>query len=231
MRSNQLAMNPNFEHAIFELTQPINGQYPRPWVTDLTDPRKANTFIVGKNQRNGFRVEDVGSHQRHVDALFNRNGEECRKLYDQITGNKPSPTRKNSDCLVSELNAVDVFSILETNVICYSTPMSADLRLNSHIGGTSRGEEIFRFLLTQIKPSVLIVHGAGAVKNLEKVLKCELGPLPSHEDDLRLNECDGMLVVAIPSLAPPAYNKWIGWAPAHLKRVAAAVAKYLAVSK
>jgi len=221
-------MNPPFEQAVAELTKPINGQYPRPWVSDLTDPQKANTFIVGKNQRNGFKVEDVGSHQRHLDALFNRNGEGCRKLYDQITGNNPSPTRKNSDRLVRELRAVGVSSILETNVICYSTPMSADLRLDSHIGGTSRGEEIFRFLLSQISPSVLIVHGAGAMKNLQKVIKCKLGPMPSHEDDLCLNECDGVLVVVIPSLAPPAYNKWIGWAPAHLEKVAVAVATYLA---
>lgn len=52
--------------------------------------------------------------------------------------------------------------------------------------------------------------------------------MPSHEDDLCLNECDGMLIVVIPSLAPPAYNKWIGWAPAHIKKVAVAIATHLA---
>jgi hypothetical protein len=44
----------SLERAIRPLTSPINGQLPRPWMTDLTDPREALVFIVGKNQRSGY---------------------------------------------------------------------------------------------------------------------------------------------------------------------------------
>ncbi|MEO2054551.1 MAG: hypothetical protein ABGX83_04495 [Nitrospira sp.] len=221
-------MDVKFERKIKEFTEPLNNQYPRPWMTKLKNPCKADTFIVGKNQRNGYSVEAVGSHQRHLDALFNRNGQGCRKLYDEITSGKASPTRKNCDNFVGILEGVGVRRILETNVICYSTRMSADLWLKTHTGGGKRGEEIFRFLLETIKPKVLIVHGIGASNNLAPILGVDLGNVPCSIDDLRLNDCGGMLVVVIPSLAPPEFSKkWSRWAPAHMTKVAKAVARHL----
>lgn len=217
-----------FEAVIREMTKPVNNQYPRPWMSKLRDPLKSEVFVIGKNQRNGYKVGTV-SHERHVSALFNEEPEACRKLYDEMTAGKPSPTRKNMDQLVAELEGVGIDNVLETNVICYSTPMSADLRHKSHIGGARRGEEIFRFLLFSIKPKVLIVHGSGASKKLKSILNCELPAPPNCADDgLMLCRCGGMLVIVIPSLSPPAYNKWSSWAPAHLTRVANAVACHLA---
>jgi len=220
-------MDVQFDLKIKDLTKPLNNQYPRPWMTKLTIPYEADTFIVGKNQRNGYPVDVSGSHQRYLDALFNRNGEGCRKLYDEITRGKSSPTRKNIDIFVRELEGVGVRRILETNVICYSTPMSPDLRLEIHAGGEKRGEEIFRFLLTVIKPKILVVHGVGASKKLSSILGIDLGRVPTSVNDLRLYHCDGMFVVVIPSLAPPAFNVWSTWAPAHLAKVAKAVARHL----
>ena len=215
-----------FEAKIREITKPLNGQYPRPWMTDLRDPLLAEVFVVGKNQRNGYPTDAV-SHERHVAALFNEEPGACRRLYCELTGGKPSPTRKNIDRLVAMLKDIGVDRVLETNVICYSTPMSVDLRHEFHIVGAKRGEAIFRFLLTSIEPKVLIVSGSGATKKLRTILNCNLPDPPNcAEDGLVLCRCGAMLVIVIPSLAPPAYNKWSSWAPAHLAQVANAVADH-----
>ena len=173
-------MTSKFEEVIRQLTKPINDQFPRPWMTKMTNPAEADLFIVGRNQKNGYPVESVGSQERHLDALFNRNGMSCRSLYDEITGGNPSPTRVNTERFSSLLEERGISRILETNVICYSTPMSADLRLNEHIGGMERGEEVFRYLIGEINPSVLVVHGIGATKQLESILGERILPFPTY---------------------------------------------------
>lgn len=214
------------EPTISQLTKPLNCQYPRPWMTKMTNPLDAEVFIVGKNQRNGYDSAVI-SHQRHLDALFNRNGESCRKMYDEMTAGKASPTRKNTDGFVQLLESKGVTNILETNVICYSTPMSADLRATEHAGGSRRGEEIFRYLLQAIRPKVLVVHGAGSTKNLASILKADLGREPESTEDLQLKEAGGYLVAVIPSLAPPAFNKWSRWSDEYLTRLANSIAEHL----
>jgi hypothetical protein len=108
------------EAKIRRLTQPVNGQFPRPWMTDMVNPEEARVFIVGQNQATGFPPALVGGHKVYIDALFNRNGRSCRQLYDAIRGPEgPSPTRKNIDALREALAHVGVHDVLETNVICY----------------------------------------------------------------------------------------------------------------
>ncbi|WP_157137870.1 hypothetical protein [Herbaspirillum lusitanum] len=216
-----------FEEKIRQLISPVNDQYPRPWMTRLSEPMSANIFIVGKNQRNGYSKNHVETADKYLDALFNRNGQGCRELYDKVTKGKPSPTRKNTDRLVSTLETAKVTGILETNVICYSTPMSSDLSRNRHVGGKDRGEEIFRYLLSSIKPRALIVHGASASRQLASILETEVGKVPMHANDICSSEINGMLVVVIPSLAPPAFNKWSSWSQAHFNSVANIVASHL----
>lgn len=77
-----------FEDAIRRLTEPLNGQFPRPWMTELKEPLSANVFIVGKNQAKGYEVGRL-THERHMKALFNRGGESCRRVYDEMTGFSP----------------------------------------------------------------------------------------------------------------------------------------------
>jgi len=216
-----------FEETVGNLTQPLNGQYPRPWMTKLIDPQNADVFIVGKNQRNGYDCSKLGTHQRHMDALFNRNGETCRQMYDRMTAGKASPTRKNTDSFVQVLESKGVTDILETNVICYSTPMSADLRLDQHTGGSTRGEEIFRYLMAKIKPKVLVVHGTGSRKKLASILRTDLGSEPHFVEDIRLHMVEDYMVAVIPSLAPPAYNKWSPWSQEHLSLLAIKIAAHL----
>ena len=216
-----------FEEKIRDLTRPINGQLPRPWMTALTNPQEAGVFIVGRNQRKGYPARDI-SHKRHLDALFNRNGESCRGLYDSVTNGKPSPTRKNTDRLVCRLNRRNIHNVLETNVICYSTPMSADLRKSAHDGGARKGEEIFRFLLEEIAPAVLIVHGAGTVKQVSNILRVPQLKVPNSIDEICDVQTERHLVIPIPSLAPPEFNRWSSWSDGYLDNVADRVRDKLA---
>ncbi len=220
-----------FESDITELTKPLNGQYPRPWMTDLSDPLQAKVFVVGRNQAKTYCVESIGHHSRHLNALFNRNGETCRGLYDELSKGKSSPTRQNIDLLANELRDAGVYDILETNVICYSTPMSSDLSRRLHAGGQQRGDEIFRYLLKTIRPSMLIVHGGSSRSALEKALGAKLPSVPSNPANLtkaNINHGElNVIVYPIPSLAPPAFNAWKKWSAEYLHRLAVDIADEL----
>jgi len=221
----------DFESQLRKLLEPLNGQYPRPWMTTLKDPLSARVFIVGKNQAKGFDTDKVGTMARMCDSLFNRNGMTCRGLYDEITGYSPSPTRQNTDTLTATLRDTGITEVLETNVICYSSPMSADLRLAAHAGGRVRGSEIFLFLLQAIQPQVLIVHGAGARDTLSKFLGSELAPIPQSPAPVMSSDVEyngnPMLVIVSPSLAPPKYNQHSSWVWQYLDKACRVAAKRL----
>ena len=224
-------MQSRFEQRIRGLTRPINEQYPRPWMTKLQDPLQATVFIVGKNQAKTYPENMVGSHDRYIDSLFNRSGESCRGLYDEITGDDSSPTRDNIDSLTRRLEDRGVREVLETNVICYSSPMSSDLSQARHRGGRARGTETFQSLLEWGCPAIMIAHGKGTRKRLSRVLGTEL-PVPPEQPGVPVftsvsYEGKQSQVVVIPSLAPPEYNKWKSWAPRYLDSVADEVARRL----
>lgn len=228
-----------FEDVIRKLTRPIKGQYPRPWMTGMKDPARARVFIVGRNQATGFPEDAINRHDGYLDALFNRNGRSARALYDQIRTAEdrgPSPTRKNLDSLTSALRGVGVTEVLETNVVCYSTPMSADLSRPEHDGGRRQGTEIFASLLDMVRPPVLIAHGSGTHRHLGRLLGVALPDSPeSAEAGVTAARVHAHLagrpfdttVFVIPSLAPPAFNRWASWAPVYLRAMASAVAAHL----
>ena len=216
-----------FEEKIRELTEPVNGQLPRPWMTKMRNPLEADVFIVDRNQRNPYSEIEI-LHQRHLDALFNRNGESCRRLYDEVSKGKPSPTRRNMDDLAVRLNQRNIYNILETDVVCYSTPISADLRKRANAGGARKGEEIFRYLLAEISPTVLIVHGAGSVKHISGILKMDRLKVPRSTDEIFDVQTEQHLVISVPSLAPPAFNRWSSWSDGYLDKVADRVREKLA---
>ena len=88
------------EASIRRLTQPVNGQFPRPWMTNMARPENARIFVVGYNQATGFPAALIGSHDDYIDALFNRNDGSCRNLYEQLRDDDgTSPTRRNIDKL------------------------------------------------------------------------------------------------------------------------------------
>lgn len=207
-----------FESAISAATRPLNGQLPRPWMTDLTDPIAARVLIVGRNPARGYDATTL-DHTRHLDALFNRNGESCRGLYDELVG-EPSPTRRNIDMLRTLLADAGVDQVLETNIICYSSPMSADLAKPAHAGGREAGTAIFRLLLDHVRPRVLIAHGAGTIRDVAAIVGAALPPARSAPGAPVHVESSGMTLILLPSLAPPAWNRWQGWARGHLQAAA-----------
>ena len=221
------AMTNNFEDRIRELTRPINGQMPRPWMTRMTNPRKAEVFVIGMNQSRKY-PEDQICHQRHMDALFNRNGQSCRGIYDEVTEGKASHTRRNTDRLVDLLKEEGINNILETDVICYSTRKMSDLREAAHAGGEKRGKYIFRYLLEQICPPVLIVHGVGAGKELAATLGIGQLRVPQSASDVCDFQTELHLVIPIPSLSPQVFNGWVPWSRDLMGQVAARVRDRLA---
>ena len=213
------------ESIIGELTEPLNGQYPRPWMTTSTDPTQVEVFIVGKNQAKAYPIDAVSSHAQYLNALFNRNEQSCHGLYDKVTNGKPSVTRRNTNLFVSTLARFGITQVLETNVICYSTSMSRHLSLPFHRGGTENGELIFRTLLNSIRPKILVVHGASATKQLAKTLSLKLPKPKKNTGELISIRTDAQLIVVMPSLAPPEFNKWSQYVPA--SQVYENVAKYI----
>jgi hypothetical protein len=101
-----------------------------------------------------------------------------------------------------------------------------------HQGGRERGRQIFRFLLGVIEPPILIAHGASTREELEDVLGADLAPPPDDATGaIRKTRVKGLsynpTVYCIPSLAPPAFNKWSRWSADYLNKLAADVAAEL----
>lgn len=207
-----------FESVISAATLPLNGQLPRPWMTNLTDPLTARVLIVGRNPARGYDAAML-DHARHLDALFNRNGQSCRGLYNELVG-EPSLTRRNIDLLRTMLTHVGVDRVMETNVICYSSPMSADLAQPAHAGGRETGTAIFRLFLEYMRPRVLIAHGAGTIRDVATIIGATLPSARSVPGAPITVEFSDMSLILLPSLAPPAWNRWHGWARPHLEAAA-----------
>lgn len=220
-------MNNEFKKKISDLTMPVNGQYPRPWMTTLNNPEDAKIFIIGLNQATEY-PETALSHQRHMDALFNRNGENCRTLYAEIrsqAGKKSSPTRRNTDKLSRLLAEHGVHDILETDVICYSTRKYKDLENPEHQFGRQRGERIFKTLITEIQPPIIISHGVETTKALGRALGINLpAPNKTAEEPVIFsvdNAAYMPIIFILPSLSP---HPGIVWNDACFENIANVVA-------
>ena len=219
-----------FEQLVREWTRPINGQYPRPWTSRSAAPEAARVFIVGRNQATAFPTSTM-TRDEVVDALLGRGTVTLQDLYQRARAEKgggPSRTRRNLDGLVDRLRARGIHDVLETNVVCYSTQKSSDLRRHEHREGDHRGRQIFDELLESVKPAVVIAHGAGTRADLALSLGPQVPTAPRTVDDgvrsalVPIPRRDAerpetlALVIAIPSLAPPGWNRWCRWAPGHL---------------
>lgn len=220
------------EQFVRELTVEINGQYPRPWMTELIDPFTASVFVVGFNPASAYNSKDV-DYERYIDSLFNRRGETCKNFYLEVT--RQSSTRGNIEMFSNKLRLAGVTSVLETNVICYATKKSKHLTLPEHAGGRERGKTIFRSLVRKICPRVIVVHGKGVAKEFSTAFDLRL-PLPSppmSPAQIVEYELEGnTTLLVIPSLALPGFNNWpkkpnktfCWWADEYLDKVAKRVA-------
>lgn len=220
-----------FREFAYDLTRPVNGQYPLPWTTLSADPEHARVFLAGMNQATAFPTSEC-SQDEFVETLFDPGA--FRRLYLKIRpGGAPDPTQENTDAFVSRLLDRGVDGVIETNVVCYGTPRSEDLNQPEHGEGRKRGEEIFRMLITRIRPAVLIVHGAAPARALGRALGTGLPAPPSTGSAnlalarIKREQFGQIEVIVLPSLSPPEYNKWINWSDEYLKRVADHVARLI----
>jgi hypothetical protein len=183
-------------------------------------------WLVGANPAKTFPASLVGPFDDYIGALFNRHGKSIRELYDAITGGRPSPTRWNLDRASAELAIHGIHDVLETNLNCYPTRMSADLNDPTRREGRDRGEQIFSMMLETIQPQVVWLHGSGAQK---KFRRRYLKTLPRMEQrwSWSMHESDGRLLVLTPSFAPPAFNSWTRSFDGALAEVCAIIREWL----
>lgn len=202
-----------FEDRIRAMTVARAGAYPRPWTTE-TDPEQADVLIVGASSAKTFRIEDVGSHDHFLDALWNRNGQSCRAMYDAAT-TKPSRTRPNLDRLSRMLADIGLSS-LQTNVACASAPSDAEVSPEDRTHGTA----LFKAVVAHVPWKVMIVDGVGASERLGRAFGMAMPPVPSPDSKPVQTTIDGRPVFVSPTLAPPSYRSSV-WP--YLERVVAAI--------
>ena len=219
-------VNSEFENTIFDLTLPINGQYPRPWFTNMSNPELADVFIVGRNQATVYSIDRI-THEKHLNSLFNRNNESCVKEYQMFRGEKPSKTRENIKNFTNVLNRYNIFNILETDIICYSSPMSSVLQSREHKQGKIKGLEIFTYILNYIKPKIIFCYGSGTIKDFRKYFRIVLPEISLTMTELKNIKVDNSVYYSMPSLAPPAWNLWHSEANKYFEYIAESASKIL----
>lgn len=191
-----------FEQRIRELTEPRAGAYPRPWTT-TTNPAQADVLIVGASSANTFRVADVGDHQRFLDALWNRNGQTCRSMYDAATL-KPSPTRPNLDRL-SKMLADSGMTSLQTNVACASARYDVEVSADDRQHGTI----IFTTVVEHVPWKAMIVYGVGATKGFGKAFGLTMPKVPAPDSDPISVQFRDRPVFVSPTLAAPGFRSTV----------------------
>ena len=218
----------DFEQTIWRLTQPCNGELPRPWMTQMTNPLDADVFVIGMKPARQYPADEI-SHERHFNALFNRNGEHCRSLYDEVNKGDASPTRRNLDSFTALLNQRDIHNIIETNIVCCSDPDNIPSPSTGHIDQSGSDEEIFRYILQQIAPKVLIVYGVATANRLCKILNSGPIAVPKSLHDFHEVHTKNHLVIPTRSFGPPEFDKWHTWSSAFLNAVADRVHEHLLI--
>lgn len=216
------------ETVVRELTVPVKGQYPRPWMTDAIDPASSEVFVVGYNQSKTFPESSISSHNAFLDSLFNRGQESCRVLYDRVAGSA-SRTRQVTDQLVNTFARFQIRNVIQTNVICYSTPRAANARTPDHSQGLKQGTDLFKALVAIIQPRVIVVHGSATRKEMEAALKLTpaIPAAPRQMSEPVFQQYLNTRVYPIQSLSGAPFNSWKPWAFRYFEVLAEDAAAYL----
>lgn len=185
---------------------PGTGGYLRPWMT-VGDPVDSDVLLVGANAATPIAADAV-DRDDYIQALL-KGGAALRHLYDRVRGARgPSPTRRNIDRTTSILTAHGVRGVMETNVWALPTASLADLaKANPTIRRAS--QSVLTGLLSIVRPRAVVVHGAAATRGLSRLIGTDL-PVATAGPVVTAVEPP---VWSIPSLSPPAANKWlpVGW--------------------
>ena len=124
-------------------------------------------------------------------------------LYRRVRS-EVSPTRRNIRRLVDLLATVGLAPVIETNVWWTPTARLGDLATED------RSQQVgLRDLATILRPLVVIVHGAAARREAQRMFDIEL-PYPAPVSDVPATVMSGgRLYFTIESLAPPRANAWL----------------------
>lgn len=91
--------------------------------------------------------------------------------------------------------------------------------------------DLFDLLLAHLCPSVILAHGAQTRRDLARRLGIDLPELPSGPGEWAVATATlagrPVRICLIPSLAPPAWNRWSSWAPACFRELVPRVAAWL----
>lgn len=202
------------EDRIRALTKKRNGAYPRPWMTDI-DPEQADVLIVGASSAETFHVAAIGSHDQFIDALWNRNGLTCRRMYDAAT-TKPSRTRPNLDRL-SGMLAEHKLTSLQTNVACASGRSDAKVPKKERAHGT----ELFKAVMMHVPWKAMILYGVRVSKRFGIALDLNMPSVPPPDSAPVSVQFHGRPVYISPTLAFSGYRTSV-WP--YLGRVVAEIA-------
>jgi hypothetical protein len=183
------------------------------------DPVHSDILIVGANAATPFPPTIV-ERDRYIELLL-AGGAELRELYARARASRgPSPTRRNIDRASQILLAHGARGVLETNVWALPTKRLADLKAADR-SVREASARILPRLISILMPRALIVHGVEAARGLSTCLGRSVAIAQDHPV---LTEGD-LIVWSIPSLSPPAANRWLpaGWV--HLERLGRAIAE------
>ncbi len=152
-----------FEKELKDLLEKQNNA--RPFVCD-GNPLQAKLFIVGINPATSMENSfwdfwSINHGFKKTDWL------ETYILNRKKQGKKTklSPTRRNINNLV---DALSTLKILETNLFSKATRREADLKEED------KDDSVFKFLLKNIKPKILLLHGNKVIEKIEKDYNIEL---------------------------------------------------------
>ncbi|WP_203075793.1 hypothetical protein [Falsiroseomonas ponticola] len=136
------------------------------------NPYRCQAFIVGINPASSVPFWPFWSDTLGFDWPAWRDSYlETRRIQPLKPGKKSrlaeSPTRRTIGWIV---DAAAPLGILETNLYVRPTPAAADLR------SEDRNTQTFEYLLTEIRPQVLLLHGREVATALTKMYGAKLAP-------------------------------------------------------
>jgi hypothetical protein len=199
-----------------EFVGPVGGQYLRPWMS-TADPADSDVLLVGANAATPFPASVV-ARDRYIELLL-AGGDQLRELYASVRADRgPSPTRRNIDRATQVLVAQGARGVLETNVWAWPTPRLSGLRAVDPVVREASAAIVPR-LMAIVMPRAVVVHGVEAARGLSRYL----GRTVAIARDQPVLTDGDVAIWSIPSLSPPAANRWLpaGWT--QLERIGRAI--------
>jgi hypothetical protein len=168
------------EDAVCSMIQPAGDQYPRPWMTMMSNPEEANIFTIGKHPSTKYLSRDIDKKE-HFNSLFNNPPMSCHDVYHRIRPKGNTPTRQKLEIIKKKLNSKSLEMIIDTNVSIIN--YDSIINRTEQSAAKSLGEEGFLDIVKIICPKVLIAYGDEANAKISDLFNIKLHCLPKTSDD------------------------------------------------